>query len=262
MSSHSRSLLAAVGTALLACATAQAPQAPTALELDEAAEALQGTTGTIFFERRDLVLAAEALRAVRRVFPVVRGIAPYRQNPLQLMVTDSAWRIVSVRQPRSRDSLVLRTGLRGVDSLNATLGARAVRADEYAPVLWVTFPVPVNVPAIAAVYQRLPEVRGAGPTTYLGGGGSMTIRIRQDRATVDLTLTRGWGDCPSGCIHRRTYVFVYNRRTGRVRKVRESGDPVPGGPLSLRETRGGARRARASVHGRSAVATFPQSLAS
>jgi len=41
------------------------------------------------------------------------------------------------------------------------------------------------------------------------------------------TLMRGYGDCPSGCIHRRYYPFLYDPSTGRVITLPERGDPWP-----------------------------------
>lgn len=41
------------------------------------------------------------------------------------------------------------------------------------------------------------------------------------------TLMRGYGDCPSGCIHRRYYPFLYDPSTGGVTKLPERGDPWP-----------------------------------
>lgn len=41
------------------------------------------------------------------------------------------------------------------------------------------------------------------------------------------TLMRGYGDCLSGCIHRRYFPFLYDPSTGTVTKLPEHGDPWP-----------------------------------
>jgi hypothetical protein len=43
-----------------------------------------------------------------------------------------------------------------------------------------------------------------------------------------IKLTLGWGDCPSGCIERHTWVFMVTA-DGQVTLVEESGDPLPEG---------------------------------
>ncbi len=40
-------------------------------------------------------------------------------------------------------------------------------------------------------------------------------------------IERGYGDCPSGCIYRRYYVYRYDPLTRRAWKEREYGDPYP-----------------------------------
>jgi hypothetical protein len=45
-----------------------------------------------------------------------------------------------------------------------------------------------------------------------------------------VTLTLGWGDCPSGCISTHTWAFRVTA-DGQVTLLEEAGDPVPEGDL-------------------------------
>jgi hypothetical protein len=194
----------------------------------EATQALQGATPAPFFTDEQLEAATEAIVAVRNRFPEVRDVGAAGQLPLTIVLTDSAWAGFVSRFPDAAgDTLRPRTGLRQLDSLNAALGARGVRIAHrlLGREVDVVFTRPANVPALAALYRRLPDVRSAGPTLYVGGGSSMGARLAGD--TVRLTLSRGWGDCMSGCIYHRTYVFTYDRRTRRVAQLSDSGDPTP-----------------------------------
>jgi len=49
-----------------------------------------------------------------------------------------------------------------------------------------------------------------------------------DGGAYQITLTLGWGDCPSGCINRHTWVYEVTG-SGEVSLIEESGDPVPAG---------------------------------
>jgi hypothetical protein len=212
----------ACGACAAASSSAVAPD-PGPLR-QEAAAALQGGVPDLFFQEEDLAAVAEAIAALRARFPDVGDIRA-SQYPLTLALTDSAWHQFAARFPDPQgNTLQTITGIPGVDSVNAALGARGVLVEggfQLAPV----FDRPANVPAIAPLYGRLLEVEYAGPELQVGGGSGMLARLRDDE--VDLHLTRGWGDCPSGCIYHRAYVFRYDRRTRRIVQVSDSGDQTP-----------------------------------
>ncbi len=64
----------------------------------------------------------------------------------------------------------------------------------------------------------------AEPDWLIGGGDHVQAYFEQ--GAVKLTFTVGWGDCPSGCMHRRYWNFrVYD--SGDVRFLGASGDPPP-----------------------------------
>jgi hypothetical protein len=45
-----------------------------------------------------------------------------------------------------------------------------------------------------------------------------------------ITITIGWGDCPSGCISHHVWVYEVSA-DGEVTLIEESGDPVPAGDV-------------------------------
>ena len=223
-----------ISIALAAVCAACAGAAPPADAPDPAAirrvaiEALQGGVPDLFFRDEDITAAGEAIIAFRRRFPDLADIGPYPMTPLTLFLTDSAWsQLLATHPDPAGDSLLVTTGLRGVDSLNAALGARGVRIG-YRVVgqdVAVLFARPANTHPLSGVYDRLPEVRFAGPPLMMGGGSDLTVLPRGD--SVEIHATRGWGDCPSGCIYYRRWTFRYDRRTGRIVQRSDSGDPTP-----------------------------------
>lgn len=52
-------------------------------------------------------------------------------------------------------------------------------------------------------------------------------RVDRDTMPWRYVIERGYGDCPSGCIYRRYYVYRYDPFTRRAWKEREYGDPYP-----------------------------------
>jgi hypothetical protein len=50
----------------------------------------------------------------------------------------------------------------------------------------------------------------------------------QDGFRVKITM--GWGDCPAGCIESHVWTYEVSR-SGEIRLVGESGDPVPPGGI-------------------------------
>lgn len=81
--------------------------------------------------------------------------------------------------------------------------------------------------AAALVLARDPRFAGIGPMdpNLIGQGSWYEVGPATTGFTV--TVTIGWGDCPSGCINRHTWRYeVAPDRT--VRLVDEGGEPLPG----------------------------------
>lgn len=211
-----------------ACTTTVRPvHTPSPGQLEEAAAALQGGVSDLFFRDEDLAVAAIAIEALRRARPDLREIGPHPHGSLELALTDSAWRELAARFPDRSDVVRAPTGLPGIDSVNVELGARGIRLSPYSfsQTIRLIFDRPANIPALAARYRGLPDVEYAGRTEYLGVASTLSARLSPD--TVGLALWRGSGDCLSGCIYNRTWTFRYDRRTGRITQLTDSGDPLP-----------------------------------
>jgi len=97
--------------------------------------------------------------------------------------------------------------------------------------------------AAALVIATDPRFEGAIGLTpdVIGASKWWTARALADGA-YQVTLTIGWGDCPSGCINQHTWRFRV-AADGQVTLLDESGDPVsadgiPTGDTSSRSRRG------------------------
>lgn len=222
-----------LATALL-CGACAPPGSPAPVAYREAVRstaiaALQSPEGTLLLSDSQITAASYAINALGRQFPSMRGISSIVWGKLELSLRDSAARVFAELHPQlPRDTVLRQTGLRGIDSLNAVLGVDSVRVSHQfrmriAPIL----PPTANMLALAAAYRHLPEVRFAEPPQYRALGVSGGLRIDLTAVGADLSLWSGWGDCMSGCIYHRGWQFRYDRRTGIVTLVSDSGDPTP-----------------------------------
>jgi hypothetical protein len=64
---------------------------------------------------------------------------------------------------------------------------------------------PHNMIEIARQISAFPFIYIAEPDGYAGDGNR--ISIQRGSGYADLDFSAGWGDCPSGCIYRRHWVF-------------------------------------------------------
>ena len=83
---------------------------------------------------------------------------------------------------------------------------------------------PLNAAALAALFVPIEGVLAA-ETNGMGGDGD-DIRARPRSAGWQLDYSIGFGDCPAGCINRRTWSFLVDS-DGAVRYLGSSGDPLP-----------------------------------
>lgn len=101
------------------------------------------------------------------------------------------------------------TGNPGVDSM-VTRHGLTVRQFHYwtvtGPVAVLRSAEPLNAAALAARFAALPGVVWAEPNGV--GGDGNDIRVTRQGAGWRLDYSIGWGDCPSGCINRRTWSFA------------------------------------------------------
>jgi hypothetical protein len=76
----------------------------------------------------------------------------------------------------------------------------------------LTFAEPLNMPVLARLYARSPAILAAKPS-HMGGEGDNIWAIKNG-AGWELVFSRGWDDCPAGCIHHRS-LFVQIDSAGR-----------------------------------------------
>lgn len=82
---------------------------------------------------------------------------------------------------------------------------------------------PLNAAALAARFAPLEGVLSAEPNGSGGDGNDIRASRHADGWRLDYSI--GFGDCPAGCIHRRTWSFAVGA-DGRVRFLGASG-PTP-----------------------------------
>lgn len=82
--------------------------------------------------------------------------------------------------------------------------------------------------AAALVLASDPQFAGIGKQNpdLIGASAWWTADPIADGA-FRITITKGWGDCPAGCINKHLWIFEVSA-DGQVNLVDESGDPLPG----------------------------------
>jgi hypothetical protein len=105
------------------------------------------------------------------------------------------------------------------------LGITSVRVSQLAPegLSWVVVeaPMPLNREVLLARITKRTGHGVGGPT-----GGLPFSLVRRDSLWT-FTFSRGYGDCPSGCVYHRYYEYQYSPRESRAWKHGEHGDPWP-----------------------------------
>jgi hypothetical protein len=216
------------------------PAPPLPVERAEAVLVLQRLDVPVeapVFLREDLVDAVAAgLRVIRAQYPAVRTIeARHDDARFELHLEDSTMRALTARFPARwvGDTLLAETGIRAIDSANASLGVRAVRisssgTDSPGKTLSLLFERPIITWLMALRYDNVPGVRWAGSPVYFGE--SDEIDVREEGRLLYFAFSHGWGDCEAGCLSRHVWRFRYDRRTSFVSQVDEVGPPLPAPP--------------------------------
>lgn len=88
---------------------------------------------------------------------------------------------------------------------------------------------PLNAAALADRFESIPGVLAADPNGWGGDGNDIRATVRDGGWRLDYSV--GFGDCPSGCIHRHTWSFAVGA-DGEVRYLGASGAPAPPPPGS------------------------------
>ena len=86
----------------------------------------------------------------------------------------------------------------------------------------------VDSPEEAAqlVLAQDPRFEGFGPQDPELIGQCCWYAVEETPQGYEVVVHAGWGDCPAGCINEHEWGFLVSR-TGEVRLVGETGDPVP-----------------------------------
>lgn len=190
---------------------------------------------------------AHAIRTIRTQIRRVADVGAGTDDTyLILVTTDSAREVITSRIRTESRAVGLRdvprqlpgavTGLPPVDSLNRVLGVDSVEIQtlsESSPErfriaqLRLHFVRTPNVPVLAAMYARLPDVSYAGPDLWVGDGDWATHFRRSDGWYF--VFSKGWGDCPAGCTERNYVYIMYDPDRGRARQVAvlETGEATP-----------------------------------
>jgi len=199
--------------------TGGAPAPPDAATREAAARALEGDGSDLFHAEEKIERVARGLARIRRDYAEVREIGPGPGGMVTIRLREDAWR-------RSAMGGIL-TGLPAVDSVSRLVRVvRVHRGGELFRDLTMVLAPEVNTPVAGARYAALPEVESAHPPLLLGDGGG-SLRVRSHGDSLVYHFSQGWGDCLSGCIYHRGWTFSYDPRTGRVRLLRDTGDPTP-----------------------------------
>lgn len=122
----------------------------------------------------------------------------------------------------------IHTGERYIDSLGEEYGLNNVQGD---PLNWflLSFSAPKQMRRLALLYKNHPDVIYAEPNWYMGDGDRIQY-FKKDNVQ-HFVFSRGWGDCPAGCISRfNWYVSVIRSDTGRIGQLEDQvllNNPVP-----------------------------------
>lgn len=116
------------------------------------------------------------------------------------------------------------TGNPLIDDLLETYELSLADYQEFTNLAVLETPRTLNPFALAVMFEAIPGVLFSDANTFAGDGNNI-FAVRNGNA-FEITYSRGWGDCPSGCIFRHHWRFmVLNYATATF--LDESGDPLP-----------------------------------
>ena len=175
--------------------------------------------------RRELAREIEGvLKRLRYAHPEMAKIsarAAHLPGVLLLGIKPALFGIVSRILGAEKGPVKLRTGNLTFDALNARLGLRAVRPYRHTGVLVMRFSDRLNVRAAQKAYMKMAEVEYAEADAYLGD--SSGIEAVKSGEAWHIVVRKAWGDCPSGCLFKKTFFFTVKgdevERIGSVRAM-------------------------------------------
>ncbi|MDZ7374577.1 MAG: T9SS type A sorting domain-containing protein [candidate division KSB1 bacterium] len=112
----------------------------------------------------------------------------------------------------------IRTGYPAIDTLAAQYGLVEIRSvGSEATQFLLVFGAPLRAPALATLYEAVPGVLRAAPNGIAGDGDR--IFAFKKNGLWHFVFSRGWGDCPSGCIDRKYWYVVVEGDRARVEEI-------------------------------------------
>ncbi|MDQ3879977.1 MAG: hypothetical protein M3295_02710 [Chloroflexota bacterium] len=122
--------------------------------------------------------------------------------------------------------LVLREIPRDAGRASPAASAPAAAAQTATPDLPPS--VETDAEAAALVLASNDEFRGIAPQSpYQPANRGSFYTASQTREGFRVEVHRGWGDCPSGCIHEHTWRYLVDQ-SGRIELLDQAGDPLSG----------------------------------
>lgn len=118
------------------------------------------------------------------------------------------------------------TGNSQIDGLVLNYDLRLINYYSY-PILHAAVlesPKPINIYALSKKFNTIDGVIFAEENRTVGEGNDISALIEQNYLTI--VFSKGWGDCPAGCIYRHYWLFNI-KFDGNVSFVRSYGDVIP-----------------------------------
>jgi hypothetical protein len=175
--------------------------------------------------RTDVATEREAdLKKIRQQFPVTTDLHALpdgaMRDTLVSVLKDAPWH-------GDWEAGTLTTGNATLDALLAEFKLVAVQkvlSLSDSTVFKLTFEHPLNIRRIAArIKDTSDRIKYAEINGRVGDGNNIAFRLESGQKKYD--FSRGWGDCPSGCISRRHWVVTIASDGSMT--IEESGTPLP-----------------------------------
>jgi hypothetical protein len=175
--------------------------------------------------RTDVATERDAeLKTIREKFPVTADLHARpdgeMRDTLVSVFKDASWH-------GDWESGTLTTGNPTLDALLTEYKLAAVSkvlSVNDSTVFKLTFEHPLNIRHIAArIKDTSDRIKYAEVNGLVGDGNNIAFRLENGQKKYD--FSRGWGDCPSGCINRRHWVVTVAADGSMT--IEESGTALP-----------------------------------
>ncbi|MBL7067905.1 MAG: T9SS type A sorting domain-containing protein [Candidatus Marinimicrobia bacterium] len=133
------------------------------------------------------------LQAVRNQYDTLKSIYAFPDYALNqlLLSSDASW-----TQAWHQGELL--TGNQTIDSL--TSAYQMISVEVHSSFFVLNFAQPLKMSLLSNIYEAIPGVIYAEPNGYIGDGDN--IECFKKNNIWHLIFSRGFGDCPAGCIYR------------------------------------------------------------